>query len=120
MNNKTKRIIFLVSTALLSLMMFMSAGMYLFKHEMVREVFTNLGFPPFIIYPLAVAKILGVIMLWVRKPNWLKEWAYAGFFFDFLLAGAAHLIAKDGEHWAAVTAMALLIVSHIFAKKTGK
>ena len=117
MSNKTNKIIYYVSTGLLTVMMLMSAGMYFFNNEMVREVFTNLGFPTYIIYPLAVAKILGLIAIWTKKSNTLKEWAYAGFFFDFVLAFFAHVQVNDGEQWGALAATILLLVSYIYERK---
>ncbi len=116
MNNKEK-MIYWVTTGLLSALMLFSASMYFLQYDMVSETFTKLGFPTYIIYPLAVAKILGLIAIWSRKSQMLKEWAYAGFFFDFLLASSAHINIGDGEHLPALVAMVLLFVSYYFQKK---
>ncbi|WP_075591036.1 DoxX family protein [Labilibacter marinus] len=115
--SKTNRIVYYVSTGLLSLMMLMSAGMYFFNHEMVAATFTNLGYPTYIIYPLAVAKILGVIAIWTKKSKALKEWAYAGFFFDLILAAGAHIAIKDGEFIPAVVVIILLAISYKYDRK---
>lgn len=105
------------STGLLSAMMLMSAGMYFFNNETISATFTNLGFPTYIIYPLAIAKILGLVAIWTEKSKALKEWAYAGFFFDFLLAASAHIAANDGEFAGAFVAMVLLFTSYFAWKK---
>lgn len=105
------------STGLLSLMMLGSAGMYFAKYEEVSKVFLELGFPTFIIYPLAVAKILGVIAILSRKVELLKNLAYAGFFYDFVLAAAAHLNAGDGEAGGAIVALVILSVSYFSEKR---
>ncbi|MCT4646023.1 MAG: DoxX family protein [Carboxylicivirga sp.] len=115
--NKRDKIIYWIATGLLSAMMLMSAGMYIFNNDTVTTVFTKLGFPTFIIYPLAVAKILGVIAILSNFSRKLTEWAYAGFFFDFVLAAAAHIAIKDGEEMGASVALALLFVSYIFGRK---
>jgi len=115
--NKRNRIIFLVATGLLTVLMLFSAGMYFFNYEMVSATFTNLGFPTYIIYPLAIAKILGLIAIWTKKSNALKEWAYAGFFFDFVLALTAHINIDDGEYAPALLALVLLFVSYFFEKR---
>lgn len=115
--SKRDKIIYWIATGLLSAMMMMSAGMYLFNNAMVSETFSNLGFPSYIIYPLAVAKILGVIAIVSNKSKALKEWAYAGFFFDFVLAAAAHLSISDGDHMGAIVATVLLFVSYFFGQK---
>ena len=114
--NKNK-IIYWISTGLLSLLMIMSAGMYIFNHEMIITVFQNLGYPSYIVYPLAIAKLLGIIAILTRKSNTLKEWAYVGFFFDFILAFSAHFAISDGEYGAAIVALILLAVSYIYDKK---
>ncbi|MDW3652739.1 MAG: DoxX family protein [Bacteroidia bacterium] len=111
-------LIYRISTGLLTLMMLFSASMYFFNHEMVSETFSRLGYPTFIIYPLAIAKILGLIAIWTKKSETLKEWAYAGFFFDFILAGSGHIVAKDGEFAGALLALVLLIISYVYEKKS--
>ncbi len=117
---KRNRIIYLIATGLLTALMLMSAGMYLFNYEMVAPVFSKLGYPGYIIYPLAIVKILGLIAIWTKKSNMLKEWAYAGFFFDVVLALSAHLYIKDGEFAASLVAIVLVIVSYSLEKKLSK
>lgn len=117
MTTKTNKIIYWVATGLLTVMMLMSAGMYFFNHTVVSETFTKLGFPAYIIYPLAIAKLLGLVAIWTNKIKALKDWAYAGFFFNFILALAAHVMIKDGEHMGAIVALVLLLVSYWYSKK---
>lgn len=109
---KRNKIIYLIATVLLSANMLLSAGMYVFKNEMVVEMFTALSYPPYIIYPLAIAKILGLIAIWSNKSRMLKEWAYAGFVFELLLAVSAHINAGDGGSAGAVVALILVSVSY--------
>ena len=117
MMERWNKIIYWIGTGLLSVMMLMSASMYILNHEMVSQTFTSLGFPIYIIYPLAILKVLGVIAILSRKSKFLKEWAYAGFFFDFVLALSAHWVVNDGEYMPAFVALILLIVSYRFDKK---
>ena len=102
----------MVSTGLLSAMMLMSSGMYIFNNAEISQTFTGLGFPTFIVYPLAFLKIAGVIALWGDFNKNLTQWAYAGFFFNFLLAMAAHINIADGEFYGAVMALTLLAISY--------
>ena len=113
---KRNKIIYWIATGLFSLLMLFSTSMYLFQHEMVVQMFTSFGFPTYIIYPLAAAKILGLIAIWSRKSKTLIEWAYAGFFFDTLLAAGAHLGIGEGAQLA-VTMTALVLISYIFQRK---
>lgn len=114
---KRNKIIYWATTGLLTVLMLMSAGMYFMNYEMVSATFLKLGFPTFVIYPLAVAKLLGLIAILSKKSQLLKEWAYAGFFFDFVLAFFAHIIAQDGEFAPALVAIILLVVSRIYDGK---
>ncbi|MEO0337882.1 MAG: DoxX family protein [Bacteroidota bacterium] len=114
---KTYKIVYWVSTGLLTALMLMSAGMYLFNNPSVQEAFTSLGFPTFIIYPLAAAKILGLVALWTNYNKSLKEWAYAGFTYNTLLATGAHLAANDGQFGGAAVGFILVMVSYFSWKK---
>ncbi len=107
----------LISTGILTLMMAGSAGMYIFKNEELSQTFESLGYPSYIVIPLAIAKILGLTAIWTNKSKSLKEWAYAGFFFDFILAFFAHFMVGDGEHMAALAATLILFVSYWSYKK---
>ena len=114
---KTTKIIHYVSTGLLTLLMLFSAGMYFFNHVEVVTMFTGFGYPTYIIYPYGVAKILGLVAIWFFGNSAIKQWAYAGFFFAFVLAFFAHIMISDGEQMGAVVAMVLLITSYITNKK---
>ena len=114
---KRDKAIYWASTGLLCLMMLGSAGMYFFNYGEVSKVVSGLGFPVFIIYPLGVAKVLGVIAVLSRKSALLKDLAYAGFFYNFLLAAGAHINVGDGEAGGAIVALVLLITSFIFERK---
>lgn len=114
---KRNKIIYWIATGLLTALMLISAGMYFMNYEMVSATFQKLGFPIFVIYPLAVAKLLGLIAILSKKSKLLKEWAYAGFFFDFILAFFAHIVAQDGEYMMALIAIVLLLVSRIYDGK---
>lgn len=115
---KRDRIIYYSATGLLSLLMLFSAGMYVFNHNTVSAMFTNFGYPTYIIYPLAIAKLLGLVALWLVKNKTLKAWAYAGFFFNLVLAFFAHYMIGDGEQGGAVLGLIFLLVSYYFGKKS--
>ncbi|WP_139959845.1 DoxX family protein [Flavicella sediminum] len=114
---KKNKIIYWIATGLLSLMLLMSAGMYVFNHEMVVQEFVKLGYPTYVVYPLALAKLLAVAALLLKKKGVLVEWAYAGLFFDFVLAFFAHYMIGDGEQIPAVVAISILAVSYIYKNK---
>ena len=90
------KIIYWIATVALCGIMLFSAQMYFRNTAMVEGFFKSLNYPTYIVIPLAVAKILGIIVILTNKIKWLKEWAYAGIFFDLILASLAHHYAGHG------------------------
>jgi hypothetical protein len=60
------------------------------------EVFKQLGYPLYLLPFLGVAKLLGVIALLVPGYPRIREWAYAGMFFDLVGAVYSGLMAMPG------------------------
>lgn len=103
-----QKILYWISTAVMLGIFAFSAFMYFTKYEMVCGFFEDLNFPTWIVYPLAIAKVLGIIAVLSGVSKFLMEWAYAGFFFDACLAMAAHLIAGHGVGGATFSIVALI------------
>ncbi len=114
---KKNKIIYWIATTLLSLILLFSASMYVFKNEMVEQLFIQFGYPTYLIYPLAFFKIAAIIVLLTQKKSFIKNLAYAGLFFEFILAFFAHIMIKDGGQITALMAFALLITSFLFSNK---
>lgn len=68
--------------------------------ESVAQTMVALGYPLYLMKILGLAKILGGIAILTGRLPKLKEWAYAGFAFDFLGATASHILAGDSAHAA--------------------
>ncbi len=115
--NPSTKILYWASTGLLSALMLMSAGMYVLNHEPVAATFAALGYPTYLVYPLAIAKALGVLAILTRRSRTLQGLAYAGFFYDTALALAAHLAVGDGEFVPAAVAMTLVVLSYAAERK---
>lgn len=107
------------STVLLTLLMSFSACMYFFKYNFIKEAFIAMGYPAYIIYPLAIAKIFGLIAIWSRKNKLITNLAYAGFFYDCILAFFAHIMGNSvsTQWWPAVIALITVIVSYFSTKR---
>ncbi|NER14275.1 DoxX family protein [Leptobacterium flavescens] len=114
---KIQRIIYWVATALFSLLYLFSVYNYLFNHEAIKGAFESLGYPVYLIYPLATAKILGLVVILSNKGGSLKEWAYAGFVFNTILAFFAHYMVSDGQQMGAALALILILTSYFLGKK---
>lgn len=117
---KRDKIIYYIATGLLTAVMLFSVSMYFFKHEMIKGAFESFGYPTYLIYPYAVIKLLGLIAVWLPNFKFLKEWAYAGYFYAFVLAFFAHFMIGDGQQATAVIALVALVVSYIFHKRISK
>ncbi len=91
-----KKIAYWVLTLAMCGLFLFSAQMYFFNTEMVEGFFKELNFPTWVVIPLAIAKVLGVAAVLTNIHPILKEWAYAGFFFDVVLATTAHYFAGHG------------------------
>lgn len=113
---KIKKGIYWTTTIIICGIMLYSANMYIFNTELVSGFFEALNYPTYIVIPLAILKIMGVTMILWRKSNWLTEWAYAGFFFDFILATAAHHNAGHG-FGLSVIAIPILFLSYFLGKQ---
>lgn len=114
---KNNKIVYWIATSLMSVIFLFSASMYLFAYERASGFFVSLEFPTWLIYPLAVLKIVGVITVITKKSSFLKELAYAGFLFDAILALVAHLAVSDGEQMAAILAIIFTTISWYFDRK---
>ena len=82
-------------TILFCLAMAAGGTMNLLRVEQQKEEMAELGYPPYVMTILGIAKIAGVIALLVPGLPLLKEWAYAGFTFDLLGASASHAFVAD-------------------------
>ena len=103
--------LFLIPAILISLMMVASAFFYLTSTADVQAEFTRLGFPTWIPVPLAILKLLAIASIWLSPSAKIRHFAYAGLFFDFVLAWAGHGYANDGWVSPALAAAALIAIA---------
>lgn len=88
--------------------------------ELAKEGIRHLGYPEYFGNALVVFKVLGVLAIVIPSvPKRIKEWAYAGFVFDFLFATISHA-AVDGigfEAFFPLIVLAILMVSYVYYHK---
>ena len=92
---RTKQIVYWLATATLCGIFLFSALMYFTNTETIELFFERFNYPTYLVIPLAIAKIIGILVVLWRPNKSLTEWAYAGFFFDLVLATTAHYMAGD-------------------------
>lgn len=109
----TGKIIYWLSTVLLSLLYAAGAAAYVFQRPMVEEGFGYFGYPAYLVTVLIVAKIAAPLAILTRVSVQLSDLAYAGMLFHLLLAVSAHLNAGDGGFFAPLIALFLMIVSFL-------
>ncbi len=69
--------------------------------EFVRGVMLHLGYPLYFLTIIGLWKLPCAMALLAPRFPLLKEWAYAGAFFNYTGAFASHLLAGDGAgKWA--------------------
>lgn len=105
---KKIKIAYWTVTILFVLAMLQSGIVQLIQTEGSKEVMTLLGYPMYLLTILGVAKLLGAIVLVLKMFKTLKEWAYAGFAFDFI--GAAASGAYIGEIQIIIVPLVFLAV----------
>jgi hypothetical protein len=89
MTTKTTNIIYWVCTIIFAaLMTFSAIGGIKPTKEAIQLMHDFLGYPVYFIQFISVAKLLGAIAILIPTRSAIKEWAYAGLFFD--LTGAIY------------------------------
>ncbi len=121
MKPKTINTLYWVFTILFAALMIFSSVGGIGPNEQTIELFNKfLGYPIYFIQFISWAKILGVIVLFIPGYPTIKEWAYAGLFFD-LTAAVYSGIAAAGKFDPMILTMLMWIVpgvlSYYFWKK---
>jgi len=116
---KTSKIIYWTGAAFTSLWFGASGFFELTKNPLVWEITQQLGYPAHFIYILGVAKLSGVAVLLI--PNRLlrlKEWVFAGVFFDIVFAFFSKLAVLGLPSTIdAVIAFLMVTVTYVMFRK---
>lgn len=113
---RSGRIVHWVSTVLIVFFIGSGGIAYLLGLKANVAGFEVMGYPPYLLTILGFWKVSGAIVLVVPGFPRLKEWAYAGIFFNLSGAAASHIAANDygdtGFHvWVNVLLAVLLFIS---------
>jgi len=85
---------------------------FTFQTEIAKEGIRHLGYPGYFGNALVVFKILGALALIIPKiPRRIKEWAYAGFAFDFIFATISHWVVDGFGGYAVFPLIFILILA---------
>ena len=107
--SKTTKVIFWVTTVII----FLFEGVlpaFTSQTQMAKQGITHLGYPQYFGNAFVVFKVLGALVLIIPQvPNRIKEWAYAGFAFDFIFATISH-VAVDGASFMSFFPLIFLVL----------
>ena len=111
--------VYWISTGLLGLGMLGAGVQEVLRAPDLVEAGAALGYPEYLLTILGVAKLLGAPVLLAPQFRILKEWAYAGFTFDFSGAFISHLVVGDPVDRTAPAAVCLgiLSISYFFYRR---
>lgn len=116
---KKAKIIFWITTIIIFLFEGVMPALFSQSQE-AKEGIRHLGYPEYFGNALVVFKILGVLVLVIPSiPKNVKEWAYAGFGFDFIFASISHF-AIDGagfQSFFPLIFLVILAISYIYYHK---
>ncbi len=113
---KKDKIMFWAATSLIALFEGVMP-LLTFQTEMAKEGIRHLGYPEYFGTALVVFKVLGSLALMIPQvPKRVKEWAYAGFAFDFIFAAISHgaVDGINGQTFFPFAVLAVLVVSYIY------
>jgi hypothetical protein len=106
---KAKTIGYWVMTGLL--VFCMTGGIFeLLGLKTTIEGITRLGYPSYIIPALGLGKVLAVLAILWPGLRRLKEWAYAGIFFNMMGAIISHVARNDGV-WIIVVTVTIAAIT---------
>ena len=124
MQPKTINILYWVFTILFSaLMIFSSYGSIIVDKASKELIHDFLGYPVYFIPFTGIAKLIGAIIILIPGLKTIKEWAYAGLFFDLIAAVYSSIAAsKTVDPLMAFMLVWFVpgILSYIFWKKKMK
>lgn len=91
-----RRMIYVTSTVILALEIAAGAFMDLAHLPYVVREVRSIGYPIYVLYIVGIWKVLAVgALLWPGFPR-LREWAYAGVFFEMFGAVESQVLAGNG------------------------
>jgi uncharacterized membrane protein YphA (DoxX/SURF4 family) len=115
MTSKTTNILYWIFTILFAgLMAFTSVPNLLKSPDSIQLIHDYLGYPVYFIPYIGLAKLLGCIAILIPGLKKIKEWAYAGLFFD-LVSTIYSSISVSGKFDPMMLTMLIWIVPGILS-----
>ena len=106
---RTKKVFYWLSTGLAGLALTAAGATSLMRAPQLVATMSHLGYPSYVATILGTWKLLGALAILAPGFPRLKQWAYAGIFFD--LTGAAMSHAASGDPLRVVVVPLVLLVA---------
>ncbi len=116
MATKSEKVLYWSATGYMLLLMMMSVVSYHINHDGMAMMFVAFGYPAYLVYPLAYLKLIGIIVVITNRYNNLKEWVYATYYINMILAFVVHVVAEN-FYWHAVLGLICVPISYIYSNK---
>ena len=113
--NKSTAIIYWVTTILIFLFEGVMPALTS-NSDLAKQGISHLGYPDYFRIMLTVFKVAGALVLILPfLKGAIKEWAYAGFTFNFIAAFVSHAVVDDmnGQTFFPLIILLILVVSYI-------
>jgi DoxX-like family len=122
LNPKTIKTIYWVLTVLFALFMLMDGFGGITRQQAGIDVMVHLGYPIYVLSIFGIAKLLGAVAILQNKFKTIKQWAYAGFTFNFIGAIMSRGFAGDGIGWILLPLipLAIMFAAYFFWRKFEK
>jgi hypothetical protein len=113
---KSNKIIYWVFTVWLAFGMTSTGIMQLIPIDVEVDLMNRLGYPVYLLALLGAWKVLGAVAILVPGYPLVKEWAYAGMFFNMSGALYSQIIVGNGmdEIFPPILMLALIFMSWYF------
>ena|SRR6266496_2866647 len=95
-SSRNRTIAYWVTTVLVAAELLVGGVWDILRIPYVSAILGHLGYPAYFSVILGVWKLLGAVAVLAPRFPRLKEWAYAGAFFNYTGAVASHLVVGDG------------------------
>src|SRR5262245_27579650 len=103
MKATTKSIAYWMTTGMIVLAMFSGGIAELAHRPETSNGMLQLGYPVYLVMILGLWKLLGSVALVIPGFPRVKEWAYAGIFFNMTGAAVSHVVCRDAAWHIVVT-----------------
>lgn len=115
-----RKLVYWGSTAIVSLMLLFALS-YLTGNQGVVSGFQKAGYPQHLRIVLGILKPVAAIVLLLPGVPLLKEWAYVGAGFTWMMATIAHYSSGDGAQvWSIPLMLLILLLVSYFTRPASR